>query len=114
MSQAIPTLAVLLFVAGGFLIILGGRRLGGWLIGAAIMLVLVAPFIGPATAAAPAFVWILLFIGLGVAALRIMLTLSIGRRGASEALGILASDFIRFLVLAPFRFIAFLFGRQRP
>lgn len=114
MSQAIPTLAVLLFVAGGFSIILGGRRLGGWLIGGAIALVLVAPFIGPAAAAAPALVWIVLFFGLSVAALRLILTFSIGRRGASEALGILASDFIRFLVLAPFRFISFLLGRQRP
>lgn len=114
MNQALPSLAVLLFVAGGFSIMLGGRLLGGWLIGGAIALALVAPFIGSAAAAAPAFVWIVFFIVLAIAALRMLLTLSIGRRGASEALGILASDLIRFLILAPFRFIAFLLGRQRP
>lgn len=110
MNQALPSMAALLIVASGFSIMLGGRRLGGWLLAAAIAVLLLGPFL----AAAPALVWILLLIGLSIAALRALLTFSIGRHGASEALGILAAELIRFVVLAPFRFIAFLFGRPRP
>lgn len=118
MTALAPTLGALLVVSAGLALMLGARSLGGWLLIAGVTSIAIGPYFGSAAAATPAAVWLLIGAAVAVVALRTLLTAAVGRRAASDALGILAADFIRALVLLPFRLIgallAVLGGRPRP
>ncbi len=113
-----PELAGLLLLLGGLAMVCQARRLGLGLVGLGVASLLLTPLLKPILALFP--IWLVLAVGavLSLLVLRGLLQLAAGRAGGEHAMGILASDLIRFLVLLPFRavggLLALFFRRGGP
>jgi hypothetical protein len=106
-----PQYAVFFFVAAGLALMVQAKRLGVVLMIAGVAVIVLPPMLSPLRALLPA--WLLLALGVGSALTigRAVLTIGIGRSAANHAVGVLAADVIRFVVLLPFRLVGGLGSR---
>jgi hypothetical protein len=105
-----PEFAVVLILAAGLAFICQARRLGGGLLFAGIGSLILPALIAPFLTYVPIWILLLATVVFGFAILRAVLNLGVGRRATDHAMGVLVSDFVRFLVVAPFRILGGLFA----
>jgi hypothetical protein len=99
-QEALP----LVIVVGGLAVmfrIASVRSVLGAVIGFALLPVL-SPVIEALFRALPAWVSLLLFVGIGFSCLQAIATAVIGRRATAHMVGSLAADFVRFLLKVAF------------
>lgn len=103
LAMFLPTEAApLLFVFGGLAFMVGARRIALGLLGIAVAIILLRPLAEPLLDMLPVWVLVVLLFYVGVAMLRAVFELFIGRRAADTAMGTLAADFFKFLIKALF------------
>ena len=117
----LPDEAVVLVIALiGFGLVVGFLRLrsAGQLLGSIVLMLLVAPFVERFVSSLPAWLDVLLLLGIGWAVLRGLSRLVLGARAADHMVGTLAADVVRwlfrgvfFVITLPFRFIGWMLRR---
>jgi hypothetical protein len=93
-DEALP----LVIVATGLLMILGFRRAGLSVLGTALLLPVIAPFVEALFGELPPWVSLVVLAFIGLAILRGMAALVIGQRAADTMAGSLAADVVRIVV----------------
>jgi hypothetical protein len=93
-DEALP----LVIVAAGLLMILGFRRAGLGVLGTALLLPVLSPFIEALFGELPPWVSFVVLAFVGLAILRGLAALLIGERAADHMTGSLAADVVRFVV----------------
>lgn len=104
-QEAIP----LLFVAGGFALMLGLRGIARMLFVLCGIMILLPVIIGPVRDILPP--WALLPLGVifWISVLGSVITMLIGKEAKEQMVGSLAADFAKWSFFAPFRFLRWLF-----
>lgn len=106
-DEAIP----LLFVGIGLAVICGviNGRTACKILGGLLILLLATPFIVALVGALPIWVSVLIMVIVGIALLKAISSIFIGENSTDHMVGVLAADFVRSLVLLPFRAVGFIF-----
>jgi len=93
-DEALP----LVIMVAGLLMILGFRRAGLSILGAALLLPMLAPFVEALFGELPPWVSLVILAFIGLAILRGLAALLIGQRAADTMVGSLAADVVRIVV----------------
>lgn len=93
-DEALP----LVIMVAGLLMILGFRRTGLGMLGTALLLPVIAPFVEALFGELPPWVSLAILAFFGLAILRGMAALVIGQRAADTMVGSLAADVVRLVV----------------
>ena len=93
-DEALP----LIIMGAGLMIILGFRRAGLSVLGAALLLPVLSPFIEALFGELPPWVSLVILAFIGLAILRGLAALLIGQRAADHMTGSLAADVVRVVV----------------
>lgn len=100
-----PETYILLVVAAGFALILGARRIAAFLLVMVVASIFLPVVIEPLLDAMP--LWLLLIVGIlaGLAMLRGIMELLVGKASTDHVVGELIADSIKWSLMLPFRLI---------